>query len=191
MSINLLETVQVNLGYPPLQKIDPNTREVVIDGAKPDEDKFSQAAIPAILAGFYRYVQTDEGATGFLRNDNRDTWMEKLFNDNRKEAIESIAAYALQSNQDPIAKMNAIANETEKIVKENLSGEPSIKEVKIFFNHQKNHILLYLPSALNIGALLHDNGLDDHTNKMEGPISSLMRNIGAAFTNTDDVNAPR
>jgi len=57
MSINLLEIVQKNLGYPTLQKIDPNTQVVVADDKKPDEDKFSQAAIPAVLAAFYKYVQ--------------------------------------------------------------------------------------------------------------------------------------
>jgi hypothetical protein len=31
MSINLLEAVQQNLGYPALQKIDSNTQQVVID----------------------------------------------------------------------------------------------------------------------------------------------------------------
>jgi hypothetical protein len=30
--------------------------------------------------------------------------------------------------------------------------------------------------------LLHDTTLDDKTNKMEGPISSLMQNIGSAFS---------
>ena len=31
MSINLLETIQQNLGYPALQKINPNTQQVAID----------------------------------------------------------------------------------------------------------------------------------------------------------------
>jgi hypothetical protein len=79
--------------------------------------------------------------------------------------------------------MNAIANEAVKVVKENLPAEAGIKEVKVFFNDQRNHILLYLPAALNMGELLHDNTLDDNTNKMEGPISSLIKNIGSAFSN--------
>jgi hypothetical protein len=182
MSINLLETVQQNLGYPALQKIDPNTQQVVADEKTPPEDKFSQAAIPAVLTGLYKYVQSDEGATRFLRGDNSTNWVDKLFDDNKKEAIQTISAYAKQSDQDPVAKMNAIANEAVKVVKENLPAAAGSKEVKLFFSHQKNNILLYLPAELNMGELLHDTTLDDKTNKMEGPISSLMQSIGGAFS---------
>ncbi len=183
MSINLLETVQQNLGYPALQKIDPNTQQVVIDETTADEDKFSQAAIPAVLTGLYEYAQSDEGAEEFLRGDNSSNWVEKIFDDNKKEAIQTISAYAKQSNADPVAKMNAIANEAIKVVKENLPADAGIREVKVFLADQKNNILLYLPAALNMGELLHDNTLDDNTNKMEGPISSMMQSIGAAFSN--------
>ena len=183
MSINLLETVQQNLGYPALQKIDPNTQQVVLDDKTPAEDKFSQAAIPAVLTALYRYVQTDEGATAFLRGNNSTNWAGKIFDDNKKEVVQTISAYAKQSNADPVEKINAIATEAAKVVKENLSSDAGVKEVKLFFSNQKNNILLYLPAALNMGDLLHDTSLDDNTNKMEGPISSLMQSIGNAFSN--------
>ena len=182
MSVNLLETVQQNLGYPALQKIDPNTQQVKEDENTPDEHKFSQAAIPAVLTGLYKYVQSDEGAGDVLRGDISSNWVSKIFDDNRKEAIQTIAAYAKQSNHDPIAKMNAIATEAVKVMKENLVADAGVKEVKLFFNTQKNNILLYLPAALGMGDLLHDATLDDNTNKMEGPISSLMQKLGAAFS---------
>jgi hypothetical protein len=182
MSINLLETIQQNLGYPALQKIDPNTQQVVEDNKTPDEHKFSQAAIPAVLTALYKYVQSDVGAEDFLRGDNSSNWVSKIFDDNKKEAIQKIAAYAKQSNHDPVAKMNEIANEAVKVVKENTSADAGIKEVKTFFSNQTNNILLYLPAELNMGELLHDSTLDDKTNKMEGPISSLMQNIGSAFS---------
>jgi copper chaperone CopZ len=96
--------------------------------------------------------------------------------------IQTIASYAKQSAEDPVAKMNTIAIETAKVVKEQLPEAAGIKEVKAFFKDQKTNILLYLPADLNMGELLHDNTLDDNTNKMEGPISSLMQSIGAAFS---------
>jgi hypothetical protein len=34
-----------------------------------------------------------------------------------------------------------------------------------------------LPPALQMGDLLNDNTMDDRTNKMEGPISSMMHSI--------------
>jgi hypothetical protein len=182
MSINLLETIQQNLDYPPLQKIDPNTQQVVEDDKTPDEHKFSQAAIPAVLTALYKYVQSDAGAEDFLRGDNSSNWVSKIFDDNKKEVIQKISAYAKQSNHDPVAKMNEIATEAVKVVKGTLTADAGIKEVKLFFSNQTNNILLYLPAELNMGELLHDTTLDDKTNKMEGPISSLMQNIGSAFS---------
>jgi len=182
MSINLLEAVQENLGYPALIKIDTTTDQVVKTDDSPGEDTFSQAAIPAVLAALYRYVQSDEGAAAILKNGGITNWTDRIFFDNSNEVIQAIAAYAEQSKEDPVAKMNAIATEAISIVKENLSFAAGIKDVKLFFSAQKNTILLYLPPALHLGELLHDNTLDDNTNKMEGPVSSLINSIGAAFS---------
>ncbi len=188
MSINLLEAVQQNLGYPALQKIDTITDQVLENDKTPDEDKFSQAAIPSVLTALYRFVQSDQGATDILQKDVTTNWVATIFDDNRKEAIQTIATYAEQSKEDPIAKMNEIANEAVRIMKETLSADAGVKEVKVFFADQKSNILLYLPPALHMGELLHDNTLDDNTNKMEGPISSLINSIGSIFSTppTDD-----
>lgn len=84
--------------------------------------------------------------------------------------VETISAYAWQSNHDPLAKINPIANEAMKVAKENLPADTTIKEVKIFFSTQKNNILLYLLAELNTVKLLNDATLDDKTNKMEGAV---------------------
>lgn len=183
MSINLLETIQKNLGYPALQKIDPNTQEVVINDKTPDEDRFSQGAIPSVLTAFYKYVHSDIGATKFLEEDLHTNWLSEIFPDNEKKVLETISSYSQQSEEESVNKMNAITRETVKVVNENLPANATIKELKLFFNSQQNIILLYLPAALNMGELLNDDTLDDSTNKMEGPISSLMHNIGTAFDN--------
>jgi hypothetical protein len=182
MSINLLDQIQQHLGYPVLQKIDPNTQEVVIDEKTPPEERFSQAAIPAILTGIYSFVQSDEGAQVFLKAETGSELTDTIFRDNKKEVIEAISAYAKQSAEDPIAKINDIAGEALKITKEQLPVEAVAADVKNFFSAQRNHILLYLPAALNMGTLLHDNTLDDNTHKMEGPISSLMQSLGNLFS---------
>jgi hypothetical protein len=94
MSVNLIKTIQENLGFPPLHKIDPNTEQPATNEEEVVTNKFSQAAIPAVLTGLYRYVQTDEGAAEFLKGDNTTNWVSKIFEDNRKEAIQTISAYA-------------------------------------------------------------------------------------------------
>lgn len=182
MSVNLIKTIQENLGFPPLEKADPNTQQPVAGKDGIVTINFSQAAIPAVCTALYRFVQTDEGASDVLNIKNSDNWVAKIFDDNRKEAIQKIAAYAQHSNEDAVAKMNDIANEAVKIAKEHLPDNAGVKEVKDFFSSQVKDILLYLPAELKMGELLHDNTLDDNTNKMEGPISSLMQSIGSAFS---------
>lgn len=182
MSINLLVKVQENLNYPPLQKIDPNTQQVKTDSTTTTLNNFSQAAIPAVLTGLCKYSTTDNGATEILRGDNATNWVTKIFNDNKNEVIDKINSYATLSNDASVAQLNNIANEAIKITKENVTDAATIKDVKIFLSNQLNNILPYLPAALHVGNLLDDDTLDDNTNKMEGPISSLMHSIGSAFS---------
>lgn len=183
MSVNLLEKVQQSLGYPALHKIDPNTQQLVNEENTVAEDKFSQAAIPAVLTAMYKYVQADKGAENFLRGINSPDWAAQIFQGHVKDVFRKIAEYAnLPLNNTIIPRLNQIANEAEKIVKDNLPAGATVKDVKAFFNNQRNNILLYLPPALNIGDMLNDDTLDDNVNKMEGPVSSLMQSIGAAFS---------
>jgi hypothetical protein len=182
MSVNLIEIVQKNLGYPALQKIDPNTQVVVEDEKTPDEDRFSQAAIPATLTALYKFAQSDSGAAEVLRGDSSTNWADKIFPENRREVFNTITSYSGKSPDILRLKLNEIAAEAVKITKSELHADAAVKDVKLFFNNQRNNILLYLPAALNMGGLLNDDTLDDNTNKMEGPISSLMHSIGSAFS---------
>ena len=183
MSLQLLQTVQQNLGYPALQKVDPNTKQIIENTATPNEDKFSQAAIPAVLTALYKYAQTDDGANEILTSDGDEQWTGKIFDEHKKEAIQIISSYSKQSNDDPLAKMNAIAAEAAKVVREHVGENGAIINVKDYFSNQKKDILLYLLPSLKMGDLLNDDTLDDGTHKMEGPISSLMHNLGSVFTN--------
>lgn len=182
MSVNLLQTVQQNLRYPALQKIDPNTQAVVEDANTPNEHRFSQAAIPAVLSALYKYVQSDDGAANVLRGDNSTDWVSEIFHGNQQQALKTISSYSQQPGTVIKLKLNEIAEEAVHITKQSLPAAAGIKEVKSFFSSQRNTILLYLPAALNMGTLLDDDTLDDNTNKMEGPVSSLMHSIGAAFS---------
>ena len=182
MSIHLTEAVQQNLGYAPLKKIDPNTQEVAITEDSRDEHSFGQAAIPSVLTAFYKYVQLDEGAASFLQNKYNHEWVNQIFGDNSEAAVVSIAAYTRELNDDPEMQMNRIADEVVAVAKQHLPQDANFSDVRKFFSNQRNDILLYLPAELNMGGLLDDDSLDDQTNKMEGPISSLVQSIGAAFS---------
>ena len=96
MSINLLEKVQQNLHYPPLQKIDPNTQEVKNEVSEIGEDKFSQVAIPAVLTGLYKFSATDEGAREILKADYTTNWVDKIFDESNRQVIQDIATLLIK-----------------------------------------------------------------------------------------------
>ncbi|MCU0320881.1 MAG: hypothetical protein MUE72_00610 [Chitinophagaceae bacterium] len=191
MAINLLEMVQLNLGFPPLLKIDTTTDMVFINDTTAKEDTFSQAAIPAVLAAMYQYAESDKGAADILNSAEKKDWVKQIFDENSVAVLGTIANYADLSKEDVMKQMNTIAHEAVKITKANLTIDAGIKEVKNFYKSQINTILLYLLPTLHMGTFLQNNTLDDDSNKMEGPISSLMNSIGNAFsasTTQDEVN---
>ena len=182
MSINLLEKVQQNLHYPPLQKIDPNTQEVKNEVSEIGEDKFSQVAIPAVLTGLYKFSATDEGAREILKADYTTNWVDKIFDESNRQVIQDIATTLNKTKDIAVEQMNGIADEAIKLTHENLPKEATEKDVMKFFSDQVTTFLPYLPDDLHMGDALNDTTLDDNTHKMEGPISSLMHSIGNAFS---------
>ena len=182
MSINLLEKVQQNLHYPTVQKIDPNTQLIANNNSEIEEDKFSQVAIPAVLTGLYKFSTTEEGAKEILKADYTTNWVNKIFDENNRQVIEDIAAKLNKPKDVAVEQMNGIADEAIKLVHENLPETATEKDVMQFFSNQVNNFLPYLPASLHMGNALNDTSLDDNTNKMQGPISSLMHSIGNAFS---------
>ena len=187
MSINLLEDIQSKMGYPPLQKIDPNTQEVTKDSSTPDEHLLSQAAIPAVLTALYNFSRSDVGALTILQYSSLTVWTDRIFSDNKEAIIQKIAAYSNYTIENATNKMNSIAAHAVNDIKEKLPDNATAHDVKKFLADQRNNILPFLPAVLQMGELLHDNTLDDRTHKMEGPVSSLMHAIGGGFSNGDIV----
>ena len=74
MVTNLVDAIQKNLGYPPLEKVDPNSQE--IKGAKKmsPAQKLPQAAIPAVLAAMIKYSDGTDGVNLLTQNENRN-WL--------------------------------------------------------------------------------------------------------------------
>ena len=183
MSIHLLETIQNNLHYPPLKKIDPNTQEVNVDAESGREHRFSQAAIPAVLIGLYNYSSDDTSAERILRGVTSSNWVSEIFGNNAGEVVQKVAAYSSTSYDEALSKMNEISNEAVSVVRTEVKSSGSIMDVKNLLSNQVKDILKYLPAALQMGRVVNEESLDDNTNKMEGPISSLMHKISSAFSN--------
>ena len=181
MAIDLLTTVQKNLGYPELKKIDPNTQETIVDTNKPNEHRLSQAIVPAVLAGIYKLAKTEDGIHQIAAGDNINNWIDLIFQNNKEEVLQNIRSYTFYDNQSLTSIMNKAAAESIKQIRENSKTGENYTEMKTFIAQQRNNILPFLPPALNIGNMLDDNTIDDVTTKMEGPVSNLMHKIETIF----------
>ncbi|MBC7872879.1 MAG: hypothetical protein H7Y01_02725 [Ferruginibacter sp.] len=177
MSVNIIETIQKNLEYPALQKIDPNIQETKDKYVPTQVEKLAQAAIPAVLAGLYRLARNEVGANKIIQNDTKADWLKEFYSDKEEEAVQKVAQYAATGEAEAKSHMENIATEAVRILKKDTGDTPTPVKVKKFMDDQRHNILVYLPATMAIGDLLNDDALDDRTNKMEGPISNLMHKI--------------
>lgn len=182
MSVNLLEIIQTQLGYPELQKMDPNKQEVETEHNIPYEHRFSQAAIPGVLTALYMYSRSDDGAENILHRTGKALWTDVLFGNNKKNVLQKIADYSSYSKENAEIKMERIAVDAVDTIQKNLPPEATIQDVKKILADQSSHVLLYLPADLQMGKILNEGTLDDPTNKMEGPVSNIMHVIGNQFS---------
>jgi hypothetical protein len=179
MSINIAEEVQKRLQYPPLQKINPNTQSA-------EENKIhyavTQAAVLTALAGLYKITRTTEGCVRLLLTGRTAAWLEDVYGDNLDKTLEQVADYANTPVAEVEKLVRASADSAIVILHEQLANNINVGSFKNFMSGQRNHILVYLPAGLQLGEMLHDPTLDDNTNKMEGPVSSLMHKIEGIFS---------
>ena len=176
MTTNLIESIQQNLAYPPLKKIDPNTQDIKEKETESTIEHLAQAAIPAVLTAVYKLSRNDEGSLQILKADTHKDSLHTLFNGNESQLVEQVAAYAGVTANQAESHLENIADESIKLVRESVgSAEPH--KLTQFMNDQRHNILVYLPASLNLGDILKDESLDDKTNKMEGPVSNFMHKI--------------
>ncbi len=183
MSSTLIEKIRTSLGFPPLQKIDPNTHHV--KDTRQESDPLGQAVIPVVLVGLYKATRSHQLAddlqwgnisTGFIRDTYGDTY---------PELIEKIAAYADVSTMQAEQTLNETFSKAVAIVKSEVGDQPDGNAFRDYMTGHRSEILTYLPASLMVGENLKDSTLDDRTNKMEGPVSSLMHLIEKAFSSSD------
>ena len=59
------------------------------------------------------------------------------------------------------------------------------KFLEDLLSNERHKILPCLPPGLKTGRLFNDETIDDNTNKMEGPVSSLINKIKDVFSEDD------
>lgn len=172
---NLVETIQKNLQYPPLKKVDPNTQDVKHSFDETEVEKIGQAAIPAVLTGLYMLSRNDEGCLKIMNTVDAINSLTVLFDHNEEEVIQRVANYTGLSTNQARSHLESIADESLRIVNEIATS--SCQKLKHYMNDQRHNILVCLPAVLNMGDFLKDEHLDDKTNKMEGPVSNFIHKI--------------
>jgi hypothetical protein len=185
MATNIVETIQKNLGYAPLQKVDPNIQEIKGKYEQSAVDKLAQAAIPAVLAAVYKFTRTDEGCNLLFAGMPEDS-LSAIYSGKEQEAVEKVAHYAGVPADQAESHMENIADEAVKIIKDVAGKHRTPEMVKTYMNGQRHNILVYLPAALKLGDVLNDETVDDRTNKMEGPVSNFMHKIENVLSDGDN-----
>ncbi|MEO5595405.1 MAG: hypothetical protein ABIR15_17025 [Chitinophagaceae bacterium] len=182
---NIIELLQQALNSKPLQKVSPNTQEVKKSATDTtNASKLQQAVIAAVLTGLYKVTRTHEGADLVLGGNISTTWGDLLFADSKDALINRIVTYSVSSPANVSGEIEMAGMEAANIIKTNAGGTrtATADDVITYMKEQRNNILHYLPAALQLGSLLDDDTLDDHTHKMDGPISGLMHTIEKAFS---------
>ncbi len=181
MAINLVEAVQQKLNVGELQKIDPNTNNLVQDDKAGNRNIIYQVAIPAVLTGLYKFTRIDENNEAFVNNKHVNS-LSSFFGENTNDVINKVAHVTGLPAADTQAKMEAIATSSLGVLRENLPEGFKDADIKKFLTAQRHNILLYLHPDLKLGSYISDDTIDDSTNKMEGPVSNIMHNIGQIFS---------
>ena len=182
--MNIVETVQKNLGFDPLKKIDPNTQETIGDDMPIGNTALAQAAIPSILLGIFNKLE-DEPDTSWLEAGSENAGLfEKIFGKAAPVVAGQISKYSKLQDKNSNQELEHISAESIRVVKDNIPDVSDINSVRKYAADHKPDTLLYLPPALQLGKILKNNNLDDRTGKMEGPISSFMHTIEKTFNSS-------
>jgi hypothetical protein len=190
MANNLVETIQKNLGLPALQKIDPNIQEIKEKSLHSPQEKLAQAAIPAVLVALYKFTRTDQGCRAIISNSGNSDWLGTFFEGNEKSAVDKCAHYAAVTGEEAESLMENIADESVNALKTSIKPKLTVDIVRTFMDVQRHNILVHLPASMKMGDVLNDEGLDDRTNKMEGPVSGFMHRIENLLSKGDESKYP-
>src|ERR1051325_10365747 len=108
MDSNIIEAIRKNLGYPPSEKIDPNTQEAKNVNKISSQQRLNQAAVPAVLAAMIKFSDGPDGMNLFAENDN---WLHLIYAGKENNAVTQVANYAGVSNEDARQEMTNVAGE--------------------------------------------------------------------------------
>jgi len=182
MQTHLVTSLQEYFGYPPLQKIDPNTQEIA-GGDDHQPFRLGQAIIPTAIVGIARFLSTEQGLRSFRSGETYPNWGSRIFGRNNIELCKRIADYSNLRWEEVTPKMHEVIDRAFWMIRS--KGIVNDDELRNFIEHEKNLTLIFLPATLKLGELLGNDALDDRTHKMEGPVSNFIKKLGGSFDSAE------
>ena len=181
--MNIIETIQKNLGFDTLKKIDPNTQETVGEDTALGNSAVAQAGIPAILLGIYNKLEENPDLN--ILGAEKGNLLENIFGKSTEVLVQQVENYSKVQDKHIAQQLEHIASESLRVIKEGIGDISDENHVRNFIAKNKPDTLLYLPPSLELGTILKNNNLDDRTGKMEGPVSTFMRKVEKTFNTTN------
>lgn len=184
--MNIAETIQKNLGYGSIQRVNPNSQEVPEKETLHGNAALAQAAIPSILLGLFNRLEKEPDASWLAGDQPTGSLLEKIFGKAYKDVVVHVSNYSRVPDKNAEQEMEHIASESVRVVRDNISDLGNEDKITAFVAKHKQDVLHYLPASLQMGVLLGNNNLDDRTNKMEGPVSSFMNRMEKQFNSSEN-----
>lgn len=146
--------------------------------------KLAQGAMAAGLVILYKYSRSAAGTEYLLNTRPADIEMDVLLNNKEGELFVQLAKFAGSSEIQASTMLAVVIREAMFFAHQELSNSRSADALQSYFGNQRQAILGHLPPELGLGEIMKDSTLDDRTNKMEGPISSLAHAIEDVFSSS-------
>ena len=177
MSVNILHLLLNTLGISELEKIDPTTQATPNNGNEVKSNIIMQAIAPTAVAGIYDAARSETGLDFLASNDTSDNYLQLLFGSNAHAITQQIATYANIDTATAITQFNNCAAEAIHILRAKATEADKRTSIKNIASAQRPFFTPYLPAQIQAGKLLGDDSLDDNTNKMQGPVSTLLHKV--------------
>src|SRR5258707_14375259 len=107
--MNIIETIQKNLGFDTLKKIDPNTQETVGEDTALGNSAVAQAGIPAILLGIYNKLEEHPDLN--LLQAEKGNLLESIFGKSTDVVVHQIEIYSKVQDKHIAQQLEHIATE--------------------------------------------------------------------------------
>src|SRR3982751_45081 len=144
--MNIIETIQKNLGFDALKKIDPNTQKTIGENPLIGNMAVAQAGIPAVLIGIYNKLESNPDVHALQAEQGKI--LENIFGKATPMVVTQVENYAKTNDKHIAQQLEHIAAESLRVVKECAGDSPDHSHVRTFVAKNKPDALLFLPPSL-------------------------------------------